>query len=412
MSNIEVLTVLTSIVVVLIAGLIATMISNKVRITNILILIFFGILLKQITYQGEQVFQFSPIFLVSIAVFTLVIITFDGSSRFKIKEVDRISGPSLKIVLWFILINAIALTFFTNLLFFPKINGEFLLISLIFSFIMAGTDAGAVLHMLKSQTNKIMEILKLESIINTPIIVLLPFIILDLITSAEKVIVDNFLEQIMPFLTQIIVGIGSGIVVGIIIFKAMKRMYDHDLSPLGIVIAALLAYILAENLNGNGVLSVATLGIFFGNIYVKNKEMLLKFSSSFSNILEIFVFVLIGFIVDINLSWGLFLRSMGLFILLILIRWVAVNAALYKHDYSKRQKAFMTLNMPKGIAVAAVVFSLSVLNIPKLQIIINLTLLFMIYTLILSTIITPMAGRFLRKRPDEDLEEEEEKNIS
>lgn len=403
MNNIEVLTVLTSIAVVLIAGLLATIISHKIRITNILILILFGLLLKQIKYQGAPVFEFSPIFLVSIAIFALVIITFNGSSRFKIKEIDAISGPSLKLVVWFLIINAVVITFFTNVLFFPKVNWEYLLISLVFALIMTGTDAGAVLHLLKDKTHKIMEILKLESIINTPIIVLLPFIILDYLTGKEGVVVDNFLSQIMPFLTQIIVGIGSGVVVGIIIFKAMKKMYDHDLSPLGIVIAALLAYILAENLNGNGVLSVATLGLFFGNIYIKNKDVLQNFSSSFSNILEIFVFVLIGFIVNVNLDWSLFLKSLILFIFLLITRWLAVNMTLNKHKYNKKQKLFMTLNMPKGIAVAAVVFSLSVLNIPAFETVINLTLLFMIYTLVLSTIVTPFADKMLKHKKEQEI---------
>ena len=66
-------------------------------------------------------------------------------------------------------------------------------------------------------------------------------------------------------------------------FKAMKRTYSEVLSPVATITAALLSYILAENLGGNGVLAVTTLGVFFGTITVKKKVHLQEFSSMFAN---------------------------------------------------------------------------------------------------------------------------------
>jgi len=393
---VEALSVLTSIAIVLLAGLIVTIISKRFRISNVLLLIILGMLLKTIKYKGAPIFDFSPTFLISISVLALVMITFDGTSRLTLKQVEKFSTDSASIVMWFIIANIILLSVFTSLMFYPDFSFKHVIFSLIFAVIMAGTDPGAIFYMMKEKMTKVIGVLEIESIINTPIIVLIPFILLDLLTAGNGHVVQSFIDQIIPFLRQIIVGVGAGVVVGIIIFKAMKNVYHHQLSPVAIITAALLSYILAENLGGNGVLSVATMGLFFGNIYVKRKLTLQEFSAIFSNALEILVFVLIGFLISVEFSFLFFIKSVILFIILIVARWFAVTTALRKSSYKLREKIFITLNIPKGIAVAVVIFSLSVRQIAGMEIIINLILLFMIYSLIISSIIERYSKKFIK----------------
>ncbi|NQU98183.1 cation:proton antiporter [Candidatus Woesearchaeota archaeon] len=382
-------------------GLIVTIISKRLLVSNVLLLIITGILLKAIKYKGAPIFSLSPTFLISISILALVMITFDGASRFKLKEVAEFSGDAGRLVLWFLITNIIILTIFTNIMFFPAFTTEFVIFSLIFAVMMAGTDPGAIFSMMKGKLLKVIEVLEIESIINTPIIVIIPFILLDFVTASGH-FVENFMDQIIPFLRQIIVGVGTGVVVGIIIFKAMKDVYHHKLSPLAIITAALLSYVMAENLGGNGVLSVATMGLVFGNIYVKKKFFLQEFSAIFSGALQILVFVLIGFIITIEPSTEFFIKSLVLFIIMIICRWFAVAIALKNSNYKLREKIFMALNLPKGIAVAAVIFSLSVRNIPQLNVIIDLILLFIIYSLILSSIVDKYSRKFIKIDLEED----------
>lgn len=394
---IEALSILTSIAVVLLAGLIVAVISKRSRVSNMLLLIILGIGLKQLSYQGAPVFEFSPTFLIAISVLALVMVTFDGTSRFKLKEVDKISWDSAKLVFWFIPISIVLLGTATILLFLGGFTFKNIIFGLIFAFIMAGTDPAATFYMMKDKTKKFLEVLELESIINTPIIVLVPFILLDLFKSSGGIaIYESFLDQVVPFLRQIVVGIGAGVIVGIIVFKAMKKAYHHDLSPLAIITAALLSYILAENLGGNGVLSVATMGLFFGNIYVKKKVALQEFSSILSNSLEIFVFVLLGFIISIDFSTVFLLKSIVLFIILLVARWTAINIALNNSKYNLKQKIFMTLNMPKGIAVATVVLSLTTREIVGFEPIVDLILIFMIYSLVISSVLSIYSKKFVK----------------
>ena len=90
-----------------------------------------------------------------------------------------------------------------------------MILSLLFAAVMSGTDPGAVLSLFQAKSNKITEILKFESVINTPFIVLIPFILLDLM-EFESAFLTNFLGQFFSFLQQIITGVGTGVVIAMV----------------------------------------------------------------------------------------------------------------------------------------------------------------------------------------------------
>tara|TARA_Y100000310_G_scaffold161634_1_gene161526 strand:- start:585 stop:1835 length:1251 start_codon:yes stop_codon:yes gene_type:complete len=407
----EALVFLTYLGIILLIGIISTLISRKLGLPNILLLILTGILLSRITYNGQILFQFPDIFLTSIGILALVMIVFDSSSRLKVKEFDVLSIKTLKLSAAFLLANMVILSFFTVLIF--KLPLTYL--AVMFAALMSGTDPSTVFTMFKQTKNKVIEILEIESIINTPLIVLMPFIILDLMKSIRKeLVVSKIIEQISPFLQQFVAGIGAGILMGIIVFKLMKRKYSETLSPLAIITATLLTYTLAENLGGNGVLAVTILGLFFGNVYVKEKTVLKEFSSVFANSLEILVFVLVGFIINIPLSLNFFIKSFALFMIYIAIRFATVQL-LFSKEYNTKEKIFMSLNVQKGIAVAVVAFILTTLvftktevingikqvievsfiSLPGANVVLNLSLAFILYSIIISTILIKFSKYFL-----------------
>jgi cell volume regulation protein A len=398
----EALIFLTYLAVILLLGIISTLISRKIKIPNILFLIFVGIALNKIKYKGAPLIEFPGVFLTSIGILALVLIIFDSSSRFKLKEFDQLSLKALKLTIIFLILNLVVLTFSTVFIFGLKINIYHILLGALFAALMSGTDPAAVLTMLGQTKNKLLELLEIESLINTPIIVLLPFIVLDLMGGIKvgSITATTFFDQMFPFLQDIllrlIAGIGAGILVGIILFKVMRRKYSETLSPLAIITAALLTYVLAENLKGNGVLAVTTLGLFFGNVYVKQKIQLKEFSAMFANSLEILVFVLVGLIVNVPFNYGFFMKSFSLFVIYLLVRFLSVQISFRKSTFTFKEKIFMTLNVQKGIAVAAVVFTLSLLNIEGITTILHLTLMFMIYSIILSTIIIRLSQYFIK----------------
>jgi len=390
-----VLLLLTYLAIILLIGLLTSIISQKFKIPNILLLLFIGIGLGRIVYKGGPLIEFPQIFMTGISILALVMIVFDSASRFKLKRVDYFSLHTLWLSLVFLIFNLIFLTGFTIIIF----DVDSIFLPLIFAALMSGTDPAVVLSMFRNVKNKVFEFLGLESLLNTPLIVLLPFIILDMKTAfKDEIILSTFIEQFVPLLQQFVVGIGSGVLIGLIMFKFMRRQYSVVLSPLAVITSALLAYIIAENLDGNGVLAVTTMGILFGNIYVKQKFQLQEFALIFSNSnsLEILVFVLIGIVIVIPSSLEFLLRSLLLFVLYLMIRFISIIFSLRGMDFTFKEKIFMSLNVQKGIAVAVVVFSLATLNIEGIEIILNLTLAFMLYSIILSSIVLRLGRFFIR----------------
>lgn len=387
---------LTSITVILVLGLFVALIGKKLRISNLLLLLITGIALSQIIYKGEKLFVFSETFLTTLAVLALVIVLFDSASRFRWKTVDEYTLKALKLALFFLVINMMLLSIATYFIF--DIRNLFLV--LIFSSIMVATSSDAVLGMLKNGKKKVADILRIESIVSTPFTILIPFILLSLMQTLniDGMMFSTLIGQLMPFITQFAIGVGAGLLIGLIIAKVMKKAYSEKLSPLALVTAALLTYILAELLGGNGVLGVAVMGLMYGNIYVKQKEHMYTFSTLFENSLLILVFMLVGIVIKVPLiDWMFWAKAGILYMIYTVIRYISVHLALRKEGLSLREKWFMTLVIPKGIAVAVVAFALAtnVASIPSLGQILDLIVAFMLISLVISTIASKSADSFL-----------------
>ena len=429
------LDILTWLAIIFLLGIFCSIISKKLKISNIILLILTGFLIGKLTYDGVPITKGitdSTLFLISIGTLALVMVIFDSSSKFKLREFDTFSSRAMSLTVVFLIFNLIFLSITTYLLFYTDIINIISLfeyktgyeyipaaLCLIFSVMMSGTDPAVVLTMLKQNTNRVVELLKIESLLNTPLIVLFPFIIIDILFNLmagegiNGTVTMHLVAQIMPFLNSFVSGIGSGIVIGLLVFKYMRKHYSENLSQLAILTSAILTYILAERLGGNGVLAVTTLGLFFGNITVKQKETLQEFSSILSASLGILVFFLIGLIIGekIPLTIEFFVKSLLLFIIYILIRFISVvftfknSTFTPKHvDFTLKELLFLSLNVPKGIAIAVLAFILSAHTllgtdylIPGVQIILNLTLAFIVYSIALSTIVIKFSNYFLDK---------------
>ena len=393
---------LSYIAVILLVGIIITLITKKFKLPNILFLLIAGIILGHLKYKGDYLISFPAVFLSAVGIVTLAMIVFDVSSKFNIHEIDTVGIRVLKLSSIFLLLCLVFLSLTTKLFF--RVSWAH---ALVFAALMAGTDPGAVLVMFGKAKNRILEILEIESIINTPLTVLFPFMILELSYKFGDVTLSKFdilFEQLSPFLLLFAVGIGVGVLMGIIGSKIMGHYYLRKISPLALITLALLTYILAENLGGNGVLAVTIAGLFYGNLFIKEKIKLFEFSSLFTNFLEILVFVLIGLIIKFPFTFEFIYISLILFLVYLVIRYIALMLTFGKHGLLVRERLFMTLNVQKGIAVAVVAFFLSTL--PGLETVLHLTVVFMLYSIILSTLVLPFTKIILNIKEKKEVSEE------
>lgn len=368
----QALTVVTALALVLFCGVIISWIAQKLRIPDMLLLLLAGLVVGQLTINGQPVMEIPPLLLSSIAIIALALIVFDSTARLRIKELDNFSTKALKVTL-------LSVAFI--LIFFTATAMTFLQISVFSSLLLAAllteTSAEAILTNLGK--SRIGNILKLESIFNTPLAVILPFIVLDLAKAA------SFWQQIPAFLTSIIVGIGSGVFVGVVLFKIVHKTSTKIYSPLAVIIAALISYVLAENLGGSGVLAASALGIFFGNAYSQHRFTLLGAESVLAKALYILVFILTGAAIKIPLNLEFLMISGFLFLAYTAIRfgalWVALGSEQHVSDI-----AFMALIAPKGVATVVVAFSLLAMQIQGVTFILEIIFAFIVYSIIVSSI--------------------------
>ncbi len=388
----EVILYLTYLAVVLVIGLGCSIISKRLKIPNVLLLILVGIGFSLATYQGRPLISFPNVFVTAIGILALVMIVFDSSSRFKLKQFDNFSYKALALTGVFLGFNLIILTTASYWIFNIPVG-----VGILFAVLMTGTSPDVVFSIVSATKNKVTDFLKIEALINTPIIVLLPFIVLAFIQSVETSVLAMSLEQLKPFLLQIIAGIGAGVLMGLIAFKVMKTKYSDKFSPIALIAIALLTYVLAENMGGNGVLAVTTAGLFFGNVYVKHKQELQQFSSTFALFLEILLFVFIGLVIKIPFTGAFVLKAFALYLLFCLSRYLALHFVL-KQAYTIKERIFMTFNAPKGIATVVVLLILAgYLFINGMQSIISIGFAFVLISIIVSTIMTRFSKILIKK---------------
>ncbi|RME54781.1 hypothetical protein D6777_02690 [Candidatus Woesearchaeota archaeon] len=380
----------------LLLGVIASILSLKLKIPQLLLLLVIGVGLGQL-----NIVSFEEQFLVSFGVFALVMIVFDSTSKFKLSDVGTIYPKALKLSLIFLFVNLVLFTLFTHLVFDGELTLSSFLISLLFSAMMSGTDPGAVLSIFAdSKDVKVAKMLEFESIINTPITVIFPLIILYWFEGSL-----HAGDIIVYFIRGVMAGIGTGFVLGIVSFRLMRKEYLETVSPLLIVALALISYTLAEFIGGNGVLSVTALGIVFGWAVITHKSHLKKFVKIFTNFLTIVVFIMLGLLVKLPNNKWFFLNSLLLFAIYLVLRFVSVSLA-FRKEFTLKERIFMSLNVAKGVAVAVIAFIiLAKLSTPGLlsaqdaismKQMLDLSFLFILYSVVLSTITLRFAKFFVQ----------------
>jgi len=375
----------------LLVGLFLTYLCKKLKVSNVLFLILGGILLSYLRYKGERLIYFSNELLTSIAVIALIMIVFDSTSRLRLRSIIKETGRALEVSLIFMFFCLIVISIATWLIF-----GFNWWTAILFSAMMLGTDPSGVLVVLEGLKHKAITFLEWESIINTPLTVIIPFMVIEMSkTFSWETIFSQFLDQIIPFLQQIVTGVGAGVVIFLIVFKILRGEYVKILTPVALLVSALLTYVLAESLGGSGVLAVTALGLMFGNVYVKKKEVLKTFGRLFSTLFEILVFLLLGLSIVLPKEGIFYVKALVLFLIYLGLRMGVVFFSFRKASIDFKEKLFIALNASKGVAVATVLFILISMQVIEYSLV-DLGLLFILYSLILSTLISKMSKFFLK----------------
>ncbi|MFQ5975998.1 MAG: cation:proton antiporter [Candidatus Hydrothermarchaeales archaeon] len=301
----------------------------------------------QVTIVDVEAMSAVPDFLRTLA---LVIIVFTGAFNLDFKELKRVSDVSINLAFILVFLNTVFLGLAAKFIF--KLD---LVPALLIGAILSGTDAGVVFTYEKvlKKKKKALSILKVESILNSPLSVLIPILLLDLLRMAPGSIIEPLL-YVSQFWQMIIGGIGSGVVLGFVLSKILNKMLK-EYKPLLIFSMALLTYAFTELVHGSGMLAVAVAGFIIGNLVFPHKDTVREFHDEFSEMLRISVFTLMGAQIALNLNPYLILVEFLFALLVFFIRpiFVIFLARDLKEEMDYESLSVVKFLAPRGISAAA-----------------------------------------------------------
>jgi NhaP-type Na+/H+ or K+/H+ antiporter len=191
--------------------------------------------------------------------------------------------------------------------------------------------------------------------------------------------------NILPFFINLVGGIGMGIIMSVILYKLLHVRILEKISSLMFAAAIIVSYLLAKQIDGNGFIAVATMGLVFGNVYLREKASMNKKMYALNSALEIFVFIIAGAVVGLPSEFTFYKLSLGLFVVYLIIRFIAAQIVLKKHDFAERLE--VALFVPKGLATVTAAFALLNYFFSGVVLIVQLLLIFFVYSLVLDFVL-------------------------
>jgi cell volume regulation protein A len=397
-------------------GVIVANLCKRLKLPDAFFLLLLGLVMGPTVFQAPIVTQFVDMTLVNISamgavpdflrILALILIVFMGAFNLKFRTFERLSYTSVKLALVGVVLNTIILGFVANMLFG---------IDLVYGFLMAAVLSGtgpSVVYALDgtlTRCKKAIDILRIESVFNSPLTVLLPLLFLDLVILQPGALFAP-LEYATQFWLMVAAGVGTGLIIGLAVSRIMKGI-TRKYSPLVMLSIALITYALTENVGGSGILAVAVCGLIAGNFGVREKEKveITRFEDHLSEMLRISVFTMLGAQVAFFLSFEYMLLALVFYAALFFLRpqfLIPTLGGKFRAMFSKKEIALMSFVGPRGLAAAAMIPIVSSVIVsaghPAIaSLIINLTFLVILLSIFFSTIATLLVRHSMQLEKEE-----------
>lgn len=370
-------------------GYLASIIFEKTKIPDILILILMGALIGPILHivDGSLIIGFAPL----VGMIALIIIVFEGGTKLNFFEVMDELPESI----WFTLV----VSSFTAIAVMAVLIlglGENLIKSALVGVVVAGTSYEIIVPLLSKITidEKSKTLLNLESALN------------DIVTIVGILVLLNFfipnatgqINPIQIFISSFSISIFLGILAGAIWVKAISAYKGKQFEYLLTLAAVFFMFAFVEGMNGNGITAVLTFGLILGNSDAIGKILKIKdqlgldpaigkFNSEVSFFVKTMLFVYMGIVINLqNLGLTEILVGFFMFVAALGARIGAVEILVRANPALKKSEFILSAMLPRGLATAvlATIYASQI----KVDNLLEIVLLFMLFTNIFATAAT------------------------
>jgi len=344
-------TILISLAVIIVLGILAQYLAWRFRLPTILLLLIFGILAGPVTGWIDPDRIFGPILFpfVSLAV---AVILFEGGLSLRLAEIRGRGG-----VLWSLITVGVIAGWLIS-----AGAGYWILklpldMAVLLGAILVVTGPTVIIPLLRHvrPERRIGSLIKWEGIIIDPIGALLAVLVYEFISGApgEQLIT----AAIINLFKTVLLGSLLGLTGALIIIKALKRYLLPELLQNSVVLMIVLSSFVISNLlqNESGLFTVTVMGIILANQKTISIERIVHFKEDLRVLLISILFIVLSARLPGDCLQLVNLRSLGfLACLIFLARPAAVALSTIGSPLSGRERLFLAGMAPRGIVAAAV----------------------------------------------------------
>ena len=240
-----------------------------------------------------------------VGMVALCIILFGGGMDTTFSDIRPVMAPGIVMATLGVALTAAIVGLF--IYFVAPLVGVSQEISIPFALLMAATmsstDSASVFSILRTKKQGLMEnlrpLLELESGSNDPMAYVLTVVLVSVVTG-DNVTASNVVGT---FFVQMLVGAVLGYLFGRItvwIINKINIRSNQSLYSVLLLACAFFTFSFTTMVSGNGYLAVYIAGLVVGNMKIVHRNMLRIFFDSFTWLLQIVLFLLLGLIVNVH----------------------------------------------------------------------------------------------------------------
>lgn len=359
-------------------GFFATLIFERTRVPDLLILVILGLILGPITiaYFGVELVPRALLETVMpyFAALALVIILFDGGLNLNFDLVLRkINIAFIHTLVGFIL-TVISVAFVANV-----VLGYPLIIGILLGAVLGGVSGAVIITLVRrmAMDEETQTVLTLEAVLTDVLCIIVALALVEFIIGT-----DDPAEAVTNLFAGFSIAFLVALFFGIFWLRILKRLYGKPFSFMITIAALFILYGFVELVGGSGAMAALIFGLVLGNkdeiarmFKIKTKfvldERIKQFHSELSFVVRTFFFVFLGLVFTLSLSGHmdvetiipgldalnntgtLFLIGVVLiFLALMAVRYLATSITVRIHPESRDDKFAIWLMMGRGLAAA------------------------------------------------------------
>ena len=336
-----------------------------------------------------------------IGMVALCIILFSGGMDTKFADIRPIIAPGIVLATLGVTLTALIVGSF---IFFiaPYLGIELPFpIALLLAATMSSTDSASVFSILRSKKQGLRQnlrpLLELESGSNDPMAYILTVVLVGIATGTEDM---NWATAVGSFVVQMVVGAALGYGFGRATVWIMNRINIRNNASLYsalLLASAFFTYSFTTIAYGNGYLAVYIAGLVVGNFRIVYRNMLSTFFDSFTLLLQIILFLILGLYIDVQelMNPDVFFMALAVgFFMILIARPVATIICLAPfRQFSKRARVYASWVGLRG--AVPIIFALYTVTheVPHADYILNVVFLVTIISLVVQgTTVSGMAN--------------------